>query len=208
MPPPPGNLRRALMHIFRFPVLWSCRTWMRLFGCVVPASCLIQGLPSLWNMEGTVRLGERAYLNNIAMMYGRGSAFPRCVLAATPGAIIEIGDDSRISLAALYARERITIGKRVLIASGCRIADSDGHPVDEIPRKQSVEDTPSPVTIEDDVWLGCDVTVCKGVTIGKGSVIGTKSVVTHDIPPGVLAAGMPAKVIRPLRFAETGSSQR
>ncbi len=55
-----------------------------------------------------------------------------------------------------------------------------------------------PITIGDNVWLASNVVVCGGVTIGHDSVIGAGSVVTRDIPAGVLAAGNPCRVIRPL----------
>jgi acetyltransferase-like isoleucine patch superfamily enzyme len=57
-----------------------------------------------------------------------------------------------------------------------------------------------PVVLEQGVWLGARVTVLKGVTIGRSSVVAAGSVVTRDIPPGVLAGGMPAKVLRKLEF--------
>lgn len=53
-----------------------------------------------------------------------------------------------------------------------------------------------PVTIGNDVWISANVTVCGGVTIGDGCVIGAGSVVTRDIPPNCIAAGVPCKVIR------------
>ena len=53
-----------------------------------------------------------------------------------------------------------------------------------------------PVTIGNDVWLGANVVVTGGVTIGDGCVIGAGSVVTRDIPPFSLAAGVPCRVIR------------
>ena len=59
-----------------------------------------------------------------------------------------------------------------------------------------------PITIEDNCWLAGNVTVCGGVTIGGGSVIGAGSVVTGDIPPGVLAAGVPCRVIREITQAD------
>ena len=52
------------------------------------------------------------------------------------------------------------------------------------------------ITIEDDVWLGGNVVVCPGVNIGAGSIIGAGSVVTKDVPAGVIAAGNPARVVR------------
>ena len=53
-----------------------------------------------------------------------------------------------------------------------------------------------PITIGSNCWIAGNVTICGGVTIGEGSVIGAGSVVTKDIPSGVLAVGVPCKVIR------------
>ena len=55
-----------------------------------------------------------------------------------------------------------------------------------------------PVNIGNDCWFGANVVVCPGVTIGDRCVIGAGSVVTHDIPSGSFAAGVPCKVIRPI----------
>lgn len=55
-----------------------------------------------------------------------------------------------------------------------------------------------PVTIGKDCWFGAGVTVCPGVTVGEGCVIGAGSVITRDIPPHTFAAGVPARVIRPI----------
>ena len=88
--------------------------------------------------------------------------------------------------------EKIEIGTHVDIADECLIIDNDFHGVgDKLPKKE-------PIIIEDDVWLATRVIVLKGVTIGKGSVVGAGSVVTKSIPPNSFAAGVPAKVIRPI----------
>ena len=56
----------------------------------------------------------------------------------------------------------------------------------------------SAVVVEDDVWLGMNVVVLKGCRIGKGTVVAANSVVTRSLPAGVIAAGVPARVIREL----------
>ena len=60
-----------------------------------------------------------------------------------------------------------------------------------------------PVTIGGDCWFGANVVVCPGVTVGDGCVIGAGSVVTRDIPANVFAAGVPARVIRPITEKDT-----
>ena len=55
-----------------------------------------------------------------------------------------------------------------------------------------------PITIGNSVWIGGNVIVNPGVTIGNDVVIGAGSVVTHDLPDGVIAAGNPCRVLRPL----------
>ena len=57
----------------------------------------------------------------------------------------------------------------------------------------------SPITINDDVWIGANAVIATGVTIGKHFVIGTGSVVTKDVPDYSVAVGNPAKVIKTLK---------
>lgn len=101
----------------------------------------------------------------------------------------------------------IAVGNRVLIEDNVRIAGRaflfgySGHSFDPSLRAQGFGDRNSDVgdiVLEHDVWLGTNVTVCPNVTIGHGTVVGTGSVVTKSLPPMVVAAGNPAKVIRSL----------
>lgn len=64
-----------------------------------------------------------------------------------------------------------------------------------------------PITIQDQCWLAANVTVLPGVTIGARTIIGAGSVVTHDLPADVIAAGNPCEVLRPITTADrTGFS--
>ena len=95
----------------------------------------------------------------------------------------------------------IRIGRSVLIGPGVVLACA-GHPIHPEQRCSSALETSEPITIEDGVWIGANSTVCGGVTIGEGSVIGAGSVVTSDIPKGVIAAGVPCKVLREITEAD------
>lgn len=69
------------------------------------------------------------------------------------------------------------------------------HPLEPGPRRDKWE-AAEPITIGDNVWLGGGVIVCPGVTIGADTVLGAGSVVTKDLPAGVIAVGSPARVLR------------
>lgn len=65
---------------------------------------------------------------------------------------------------------------------------------------EKLPENDAPVVIEDDVWVGSNVTILKGVTIGRGSVIAARAVVTKSCPPYSIIGGVPAKVLK-ARFA-------
>jgi maltose O-acetyltransferase len=90
----------------------------------------------------------------------------------------------------------VTIGNRVQMASAVQILAAD-HPLDAETRATGLENG-HPITIDDDAWIGGGAILCPGVTVGCGSVIGAASVVTRDIPPGVVAVGNPCRVLRKL----------
>ena len=110
--------------------------------------------------------------------------------------------------------KNITVGNHVFINAGCKFQDQGGivigdgafighnvvlatldHDLD--PETRHILH-PAPIRIGSRVWIGAGVVVTKGVTIGDNSVIAAGAVVTRDIPANVIAAGVPAKVLREL----------
>ncbi len=88
----------------------------------------------------------------------------------------------------------ITIGASCQIATCVQLLTAT-HPVDPGPRRAGWE-SGAPIVLGDNVWLGGGVIVCPGVTIGNDTVVGAGAVVTRDLPPGVVAVGNPARVLR------------
>ena len=148
--------------------------------------------------SGKIIIGENVVIVNDSKFNRAGVNHPT-QLVATNGAVLTIGDDTGISGASIYCKDRITIGNHVMLGVNCSVYDSDFHPVDYLARRNREPEPTAAVTIEDDVWLAANCMVLKGVTIGARSVIAAGSIVTKDIPPDSLAGGVPAKVIRPLR---------
>ena len=111
---------------------------------------------------------------------------------------IAIGDNTAINNSfSIVSFSNITIKCNVVIGFNCSIIDSDGHDLNSTKRK-SLDIISKPVTIENNVFIGDNVTILKGVTIGENSIIGACSVVTKNIPSNVIAAGNPTIIIRNL----------
>lgn len=108
---------------------------------------------------------------------------------------IEVGENfyANVNLVILDGA-KVTIGDHVFLAPHVGIYTA-GHPLDAARRNQGLEYAYS-VVIGNNVWVGAGVHILPGVTIGDNTVIGAGSVVTKDIPSGVLAVGNPCRVIR------------
>jgi acetyltransferase-like isoleucine patch superfamily enzyme len=122
-----------------------------------------------------------------------------CFLSASGDGRLFIGDHCGFSGAIVSSSTHIEIGNRVLMGANCTIIDSNRHPLptqDRVTNSGTIQT--APIIIEDDVFLGMNVVVLQGVTIGKGSVIAANAVVVRSIPAGVIAAGVPAKIIASL----------
>ena len=95
----------------------------------------------------------------------------------------------------------VTIGDNVFLAPRVCIYTA-GHPIDAGVRRRQLE-YGKKVVIGNDVWVGGNTVINPGVTIGDNVVIGSGSVVTKDIPSGVIAAGNPCRVLRPVTEEDT-----
>ena len=114
---------------------------------------------------------------------------------------IEIGENFFMNMGCVILDgARVTFGDNVFIAPGCGFYTA-GHPLDHERRNKGLEYA-LPITVGNNVWIGAQVCVLPGVSIGDNTVIGAGSVVTRDVPAGVLAAGNPCRVIRPITEAD------
>jgi len=119
-----------------------------------------------------------------------------------------IGDNVGIGWrTSISVGKTIIIGNNVRIAGDCYLAGYPGHPLNAKLRalgKPDEENQVGDITIKDDAWLATGVKVMPGVTIGRGTIVAAGSVVTKDLPSFVLAAGVPAKVIKSIKEESHG----
>jgi len=90
----------------------------------------------------------------------------------------------------------VSIGDEVQIGPGVQLVTAV-HPL-EPDRRRAGWEAQRPIVVGDGAWLGGGMVVCPGVSIGPDAVVGAGAVVTRDVPPGVVVAGNPARVIREL----------
>lgn len=113
------------------------------------------------------------------------------------GSEIRVFEGACLSMGSIWAnarlqircRKEIIIGDGVVFARDVLIMDSDAHPTSE-------KDMDQPVKIGDHVWIGSRATILKGVNIGNGAIVAAGSLVTKDVPPKTMVAGVPARVIK------------
>jgi acetyltransferase-like isoleucine patch superfamily enzyme len=145
-------------------------------------------------------------LSRRGIVLGRNVTVARRAILTCTGVLAELGAGmtlgDRVAVGAgafLGAQGGITIGDDVLLGPGVRIF-SENHATDDVERPiraQGVER--AAVTIERDCWVGAGATILAGVTVGTGSVIAAGAVVTRDVPPYSVVAGVPGRVVRSRR---------
>jgi galactoside O-acetyltransferase len=142
---------------------------------------------------GRVRIGTQTIIN--------------CRIDFDGPGVVTIGNRCYIGASHVVCRTEITIGDDTIVSWGVTIVDHDSHATEWSDRRSDVVDwgkgqkrwtgvKVAPVELGNRVWVGFGATILKGVTVGDGAVIAAQSVVTGDVPPDVLVAGVPARVVR------------
>ena len=148
------------------------------------------GRPRIENF-GAMRIGAHTTLRSVVTPLE---------LCCGVGGSLTIGRDVSINYGvSVGATGSIRIGDRVRIGPYAMIVDTMFHD----PYNRSIRPPPQPVVIEPDVWIGSRASVMPGVHIGRGAIVGTGAVVTRDVPPYAVVAGVPARLVRqldPARF--------
>ncbi|GAB4424774.1 MAG: hypothetical protein OHK0039_42170 [Bacteroidia bacterium] len=163
---------------------WLLSRWYLRQATSLGRIVFTQGRPRVIN-KGTLRIG------NVVRIW---SSVNQVRLSVGKGAVLEIGDNTRLNGPIISASERVIIGKNCRIAPQVYIMDSDFHDVND----RLSAGKGGAIVIGDGAWVATRAMVLKGVTIGKGAVVASGSVVTKDVPPYTVVGGVPARFIKKL----------
>ena len=147
---------------------------------------------------GSLRAASIHLGGNCRINIGRGCHLADIEVFAAAGCALEIGDSTAFTCRSrilMHEPSTVSIGSRCLIASETILMTSDMHSIFDGGSGERINPAKA-ITIGDDVWLGGEVAVLKGASIGAGCAIGFRSVVAGMIPPGCIAVGTPARVVR------------
>ncbi len=196
-----SKIRGMFVSCMYVPIL---RMLFKIYGVKMGSDCKIVGKPVISRHRNSqILLGNRCILVSMTIQTALGVSRPIILRTMFENSKITIGNDSGLSGTTICSAISVEIGERCLIGADVLITDTDFHQVEVLNRRYLPLPTPiisDRVLIGDDVFIGARSIILKGVTIGSGSVIGAGSVVTSDIPPRVVAAGNPAKVLREIEL--------
>ena len=175
-----------------------------------------------WLIMNPVQTRPRWYVRMLASFYqhrGKCSKIHRSVRMDTPPyrkfslgdySVVEsfscinnavgdvvIGDHTRVGLHNTVIGP-VTIGNHVNLAQGITVTALNHNIAEKGLRIDEQGVSTNPVTIGNDIWIGANAVILPGVTIGDHSVVAAGAVVTKDVPPHTLVAGVPAKIIKEL----------
>jgi galactoside O-acetyltransferase len=197
----PGALGLFLRKVF----------WPRLFGACGSGGAFGEGI--LLRHPGRIHLGERVVLSEGCILDARNDGMDRVlvlgddvilsnnVMVSCKSGTVSIGSHCGIGAQTVIQSTTgcpVTIGSDVVIGPRCYIVGGGNyhHERLDIPIWRQGIRPDGGVTLEDDIWLGSNVSVLGGVTMGTGSIAATGAVVTKSYPPRTICGGVPAKVIK------------
>jgi acetyltransferase-like isoleucine patch superfamily enzyme len=144
-------------------------------------------------------IGNNVYLRSIKDGYQAAMPFPTTILLDIPGAIVKIGDNSRLNGVYIHAQKNIEIGYNCVIASGVQIIDTNGHILLSLNRTEG-RDLPEKIKIGNNVWIGINAIILKGTEIGDNSVVSAGSIVKGVFPNNSLIVGNPASIAKKINI--------
>jgi acetyltransferase-like isoleucine patch superfamily enzyme len=173
-----GNITESLAY---------CRGSLTTLRFDRPALISSRGGTRVIKRNGRILIGDRSRLWSDVKLVAIGPV-------SGPPAELIIGHHSSVGDSAqIHSGRLVRIGNHVLLSWNVTVLGKDYHAAG------GGDEAPGDIVIGDNVWIGCGAYILKDVTIGQGAIIAAGAVVVRDVPPYTLAAGNPARLVKPTR---------
>ena len=134
--------------------------------------------------------------HNEGITIGRGVFVGRNTILSCKNGDIEIGDAANLGFnCEVFSASRVIIGKSALVAAYAYLVGGDHDFSDPSLPVLAQSRTSAGITVGDGVWVGAGAKILDGVRVGDHAIIGAGAVVREDVPPGIIAVGMPAREV-------------
>lgn len=167
----------------RLTVWCGRRLATRHASVTIPRTCLIHPEARIYPRSGTIQFGDNCTVAAGVVLQGSLEFGDNCSVQAY-SVLVGYGTDGVIRLG-----NDVRVAPHVMMIAANHVFDDPAVPI----REQGMRY--GPIIVEDDVWIGGRATLVAGITVGTGAVVGAGAVVTRDVPPFSIVAGVPAKVI-------------
>lgn len=183
-------LNKICKSIYALLTTFIVKTCLKMGGVKYGKHVKFRGISIIERFQcSTIRIGDNCTFNSSSRFNFRGINHPCIIQTGKPGAKIVIGNHCGFSGVSIVADKEVVIEDHVTVGANAIIGDRDDH-------SDIYASEPCPVHIGKNVWIGMNATIMKGVTIGEYAIIGAGAIVTKDVPPYAIVAGVPAKIIK------------
>jgi len=156
---------------------------------------LVPQLRTVWLRFLGARIGRRSILHDVRFF----NTYRKGLAGLEIGDDCFVGDECLFDLAeAIQLGRQVTLAERVVVLTHMNVGYAD-HPL-----QRHFPAMSAPVVFEDGCFIGASVTILAGVTVGRGAFVAAGAVVTGDVAPGTVAAGVPARAVR---LVESGGAR-
>lgn len=183
-------LNKVCKSIYALLTAFTVRTCLKLGWVKYGKHIKFRGIAIVERFQcSTIQIGDNCTFNSSSRFNFRGINHPCIIQTGKPEAKIVIGNRCGFSGVSVVADKEVVIEDNVTVGANAIIGDRDDH-------SDIYASEPRPVHIGKNVWIGMNATIMKGVTIGEYAIIGAGAIVTKDVPPYAIVAGVPAKIIK------------
>ena len=184
------TLNKICKSIYALLTALIVKTCLKMGGVKYGKHVKFRGIAIIERFQcSTIQIGDNCTFNSSSRFNFRGINHPCIIQTGKPGAKIVIGNHCGFSGVSIVADKEVIIEDHVTVGANAIIGDRDDH-------SDIYASEPRPVHIGKNVWIGMNATIMKGVTIGEYAIIGAGAIVTKDVPPYAIVAGVPAKIIK------------